>query len=136
MNEKISGSFLNGDMVAMYVVFRDGPKPSRTLNFTLDNGDIINIDTDDHGDPMGVEIVYMESPVHEGIFRLYTNHVIKKEKILRQLLATTTRLTMINMMKEVLVREVNQSLDQIMCNRMYDMTGDKPKTIHKKADES
>ena len=84
----------------------------------------------------------MESPVHEGIFRLHTNHVIKKEKILRQLLAVTTRLTLINMMQEVLVREVNQSLDQIVCNRMYgvtgiDTTGDKPRVIHKKSrDES
>ena len=53
MNEKISGSLLNEQLITMYVLFRDGPKPYRTLSFTLDNGDIINIDTDDHGDPMG-----------------------------------------------------------------------------------
>lgn len=134
MNEKISGSLLNGNLIAMYVLFRDGPKADQTLSFTLNNGDHINVDIDDHGDPIGVEIVYMESPKVEGVFRFDTNHRVKKEAIVRRLLAASTRLTMIRRMEEALTEEVNTCLDVIARGHMYsttgiETTGDKPKEI-------
>jgi len=141
MSSKIVGSLLNHQLIAMYVLFRDGPKADRTLSFTLANGDHINVDVDNRGDPIGVEIVYMESNTPDGIFRFDKNHKAKKEEIVLRLLSASTRLCMIHAIKESLIHEVNQCLDVIRFGGMYavtgiDTTGDKPKAIHKEADES
>ena len=119
MNEKMTGSFLYGNLRAMSVLFRDGPKPYKTLQFTLENGDLINIDIDDLGDPMGVEIVYMNSPSDANAFRFDKKHRVKKEAIVRRLLAACTRLTMINMMQGALTEEINKCLDVVMHSGMY-----------------
>lgn len=142
MGAKIIGSLLNHELVAMYVLFRDGPKADQTLSFTLNNGDHINVDVDSNGDPIGVEIVYLESNTPDGIFRLYENHEVEKEAIVLRLLSASTRLCMIYSLKKALTHEVNRCLDVIRFSGMYattgvDTTGDKPKAIHKKAvDES
>lgn len=142
MDEKISGSFLNGNMVGLYVLFRDGPKEADTLYFDLDNGDHINVDVDDHGEPIGVEIVYMEPHGNDnGIFKCGKDNKVKKEAIVRRLLAASTRLTMIRMMQESLAEEVNTCLEVIRHRGMYsttgiDTTGDKPKAIHNEADDT
>jgi len=119
MNERITGSFLYGNLRAMSVLFRDGPKPYRTLKFTLENGDLINVDVDDHGDPMGVEIVYMNSPSDAQAFRFDKKHRVKKEAIVRRLLSASTRLSMFNAIQEALTREVNESLEVILHSGMY-----------------
>lgn len=139
MNEQIVGSFLYGKLRAMFVLFRDGPKPYKTLKFTLDNGNLINVDIDDRGDPMGVEIVYMNSPSDAKAFRFDKKHRVEKEAILRRLLAATTRLTMIRMMQESLTEEVNTCLDVILHKGMYSTTDinkvdGELKVIHKKAE--
>lgn len=141
MDERINGSFLNGNLIAMHVLFRDGPKPYKTLQFTLDNGDLMKVDIDDRGEPMGVEIVYMDSPTTERGFRFNTNHRVKKKAIVRRLLAASTRLTMIRMMQESLAEEVNTCLEMIRHRGMYsttgiDTTGDKSKAIHNEADDT
>lgn len=138
MEEKIVGSLLNNELITMYVLFRDGPKPDRTLSFTLANGDHINVDVDNFGNPMGIEIVYMESNIPDGIFRFDKNHMAKKEAIVLRLLFASTRLCMIHDIKEALTHDVNQCLDVIRFGHMYDTTwidttGNEPKGIYKKA---
>ncbi len=139
MNEKIVGSLLNEDLIAMYVLFRDGLKVYETLSFVMDNGDYLNVDVDDRGDPIGVEIVYMDSQDSGGSFRLDKNHRVKKEVIMRRLLSASTRLSFINVIQEALAREVNQSLDVIRYSGMYSTTGidvttNAAKTVHKEVD--
>ena len=142
MDERITGSFLYGNLKALSVLFRDGPKPYKTLQFTFENGDLINIDIDDRGEPMELEIIYMDSPTDKGGFRFDTNHRVKKEAILRRLLAAATRLTMIRMMQESLIEEVNTCLDVILHSGMYstidiNKVDGEFKVIHKKPrDES
>ena len=122
MNEKITGSVLYGNLHALSVLFRDGPKPYRTLAFTLDNGDLINIDVDDNGEPMGVEVVYMNSPTPDGVFRCGKDNKVRKEVIVRRLLSASTRLSMISAMQDALTREVNQCLDVVRFGGMYATT--------------
>jgi len=122
MDEKITGSLLNGNLIAMYVLFHDGTKPYKTLAFTLDNCDLMNVDIDDRGEPMGVEIIYVDSPTDKGCFIFDTNHRAKKEAIVRRLLAAITRLTMIRMMQEALTEEVNMCLNVIVDSGMYSTT--------------
>lgn len=122
MNEKITGSVLYGNLHAIHVLFRDGPKPYRTLAFTLDNGDLINVDIDDNGDPMGVEVVYLDSQTPDGIFRCGKDNKVKKEAIVRRLLSASTRLCMIHAIQESLTREVNQCLDVVRFGGMHEPT--------------
>ncbi len=122
MNEKITGSVLYGNLHAISVLFRDGPKPYKTLSFTLDNDDLINVDVDDHGDPMGVEVVYLNSQTPDGVFRCGKGNKVKKEEIVRRLLSASTRLSMINVIQESLTREVNQLLDVVRFGGMYATT--------------
>lgn len=141
MNAKISGSVLNEDLIAMYVLFRDGPKADKTLPFIMDNGDHINVDIDERGDTIGVEIVYVDSTESQGVFRFDTNHRVKKEAIVQRLLAASARLTMISMMQEAMTEEVNKCLDVIRFSGMYtltgiDTTGDKPKEIREEAENN
>lgn len=138
MNERITGSFLYGNLKALSVLFRDGPKPYKTLQFTFENGDLINVDIDDRGEPMGVEIIYMDSPTDKGGFRFDAKHRVKKEAIVRRLLAATTRLTMVRMMQKSLTEEVNTCLDVILHSGMYSTTDinkvdGELKVTHKKA---
>lgn len=119
MNEKITGSVLNNELVAMSVLFRDGPEPYRTLKFTLSNGDFINIDVDVWGVPMGVEIVYGNFPQIADI-RI---GCIPKKEVLRRLLSASTRLSTINELKEALTQEVNDSLNVIRLGHLYEETG-------------
>ncbi len=122
MNERITGSFLYGNLRAMSVLFRDGPNPYKTLQFTLDDGDLINVDVDDRGDPIGLEIVYMNSPSDAKAFRFDKKHRVKKEAIIRRILSASTRLSIFNAIQDAPTQEINESLDVILHSGMYVMT--------------